>query len=159
VDTILGAGLHVITTLRTKTAYELVDENGRKKPIKIGLAPVQRDGMEYEFTLVMDLAIDGHVATAAKDRTRLFDAQHFVPTQATGEVLREWLELGKDPAAESKHLLRRLKAAATRIDGVPLLNDWWRKHAAEIPQLTQPDADKLKRHCASRKSAILASKK
>ena len=89
VDCLLGADLHLITTLRTKTAYDLVDDGkGKKRPVKIGLAPVQRDGMEYEFTLVLDLSVDSHVATATKDRTRLFDGQHFVPTRETGEALR-----------------------------------------------------------------------
>ena len=96
VDTMLGADLHLIVTLRTKTAYDVVDDgNGKKRPIKIGLAPVQRDGLEYEFTIVMDLSIDGHIATATKDRTRLFDGQHFVPSPETGKHLREWLESGK----------------------------------------------------------------
>ncbi|MGH8629037.1 MAG: ATP-binding protein, partial [Gammaproteobacteria bacterium] len=45
VETMLSADLHVIATMRTKTAYDLVDDgNGKKKPIKVGLAPVQRDG-------------------------------------------------------------------------------------------------------------------
>ena len=40
VDAILGANLHIITTMRTKTAYDLVDDGrGKKKPVKIGLAP------------------------------------------------------------------------------------------------------------------------
>lgn len=156
VDALLGAELHIITTLRTKTAYELVDDNGKKKPVKIGMAPVQRDGMEYEFTLVMDLAIERHVATASKDRTRLFDGAHFVPRADTGEALRAWLESGKDPAEESRKLLKRLKSAVTKLDAVPDLNAWWRRHGADIGRLTKADAEKLKAHCALRKSAILA---
>lgn len=157
VDAILGADLHVVATMRTKTAYEVVDDDrGKKLPRKIGLAPVQRDGLEYEFTLVMDLSVDSHVATATKDRTRLFDGAHFVPARGTGEALRGWLELGKDPAEESKRLLRRLKVAVAKIEGVPQLNAWWRQSAPEIAQLTPADADKLKGHCALRKSALLA---
>jgi hypothetical protein len=155
VDTILGAGLHVIITMRTKTAYDLIDDNGKKKPVKIGLAPVQRDGMEYECTVVIDLSIEGHVATATKDRTRIFDGQHFIPKADTGEALRKWLETGKDPAEESKRILKRLKTAVTKIDAVPHLEHWWRKHQADIAQLLPVDADKLKAHCALRKSAIL----
>ncbi len=157
VDTILGADLHVIITMRTKTAYEMVDDGkGRKKPIKIGMAPIQRDGMEYEFTLVMDLSIEGHVATASKDRTQLFDGQHFVPAAETGETLREWLESGRDPVDESRKLLRRLKAQVGRLDAVPRLNEWWRRHSADIDLLTHADAGKLKAHCAQRKTALLA---
>ena len=48
--------------------------DGRKKnvPKKIGLAPVQRDGIEYEFTCCLDIELESHMATASKDRTRLF---------------------------------------------------------------------------------------
>jgi hypothetical protein len=95
VDTILAANLHVIVTMRTKTAYEIVEnDKGKKTPMKIGMAPIQRDGMEYEFTAVLDLSVDNHVATASKDRTGIFDGQHFVPTVATGESLRTWLDDG-----------------------------------------------------------------
>jgi hypothetical protein len=157
VDTILGADLHVVATMRTKTAYDLVDDGqGKKKPIKVGLAPVQRDGMEYEFTTVMDLSVDSHVATATKDRTRLFDGQHFVPVIATGEALREWLEQGKDPAEESKKILRSLKAAVSKIDSLPHLNNWWRKHNAEAARLEVGDRLALTEHCAKRKAAIVA---
>jgi hypothetical protein len=159
VDTILGADLHIIATLRTKTAYDLVDDGkGKKKPVKIGLAPIQRDGMEYEFTVVMDLSIEGHIATASKDRTRLFEGQHFVPSVQTGEALREWFLTGKDPLEESKKALRTLKAAVTKIDAVPSLTNWWRQHEPEIAQLTAADRLALTGHCARRKAAILAAR-
>lgn len=158
VDTILGANLHIIATMRTKTAYDLVDDgNGKKKPIKIGLAPVQRDGMEYEFTVVMDLSVDGHVATATKDRTRLLDGKHFVPAIETGEALREWLEAGRDTAEESRLLLDEFKARVDEIASVPHLNNWWRAREAGIGALTRQDLEALKRHCADRRTAILKS--
>jgi energy-coupling factor transporter ATP-binding protein EcfA2 len=53
VDRMTGAPLHVVVTMRTKTEYqEVTDNNGKKKRVKIGLAPVQRAGLEYEFDLV-----------------------------------------------------------------------------------------------------------
>jgi energy-coupling factor transporter ATP-binding protein EcfA2 len=53
VDAMIASPCHVIVTMRTKTAYEeSKDNNGKTKRVKIGLAPVQRDGMEYEFDLV-----------------------------------------------------------------------------------------------------------
>lgn len=97
VEAILQSKCHIIVCMRTKTAYDLVDDgNGKKKPVKIGLAPVQRDGLEYEFTAVFDLSIEGHVATASKDRTSLYDGKHFVPTEKTGEGLLGWLNSGEE---------------------------------------------------------------
>lgn len=100
INAILGASLHVIGTIRTKTAYEVVeDERGKKAPKRIGLAPIQRQGMEYEFTCVLDLAVDSHVASASKDRTGMFDGQNFVITERTGEQLLAWLDAGDEPPA------------------------------------------------------------
>jgi hypothetical protein len=56
--------------------YVLVDKNGKQVPQKVGMAPVQRDGMEYEFTIVFDVAMN-HEAEASKDRTGLFTDKIF----------------------------------------------------------------------------------
>ena len=156
VDAIIGANLHVIATMRTKTAYDLVDDGkGGKKPIKVGLAPVQREGMEYEFTVVMDLSVDNHIATAAKDRTSLFDSRHFAPSPDTGVALREWLDSGVDPTAASQTLLDALKAVVAEIDSVTNLENWWRAHQGEISALLAVDLERLKLHCAIRKTTLL----
>lgn len=101
VDSILGADLHIIVTMRSKTAWEVQkdERTGKTRPVKIGLAPVQRDGLEYEFTCVLELSVDGHIATASKDRTDLFDGRYITPDIETGHVLKEWLQgKGEKPA-------------------------------------------------------------
>ena len=155
VDAMIGANLHIIATLRTKTAYDVTDDNGKKKPVKVGLAPVQREGMEYEFTLLFDLSVDSHLATAAKDRTSLFDGQHFTPSPETGAKLREWLDSGVDPVEVSRALLDALTTRVDEIDNVPHLENWWRAHQGEITALLPVDRERLKAHCATRKAAIL----
>lgn len=57
VDTILRIPMHVIVTMRSKMAY-VVEENERGKsvPRKVGMAPVQRDGVEYEFDVVGEMS-------------------------------------------------------------------------------------------------------
>jgi hypothetical protein len=99
VDTLLQSSLHVIVTMRTKTAYEVQQDGGKTKVVKVGLAPVQREGLEYEFTVVLDLSIDGHVASSTKDRTGLFDGQHLVPGEGVGTMLQSWLQ-GKTSHAD-----------------------------------------------------------
>ena len=71
-------------------------DKGKQTPRKVGMAPVQREGMEYEFTVMLDIDMH-HVASASKDRTSLFDGQFFKVTSKTGEVLLEWLETGIEP--------------------------------------------------------------
>jgi len=154
-DALLRANLHLIVTLRTKTAYEIKDENGKKKPVKIGLAPVQRDGIEYEFTLVLDLSVDSHVAAVAKDRTQLFDGRYFIPSPETGVMLREWLASGLDAPALSRERLDALRTHVDGISNVPHLENWWRAHKSAIETLLPTDQEVLTAYCASRKTSIL----
>jgi len=95
VEEMLTSPCHIIATIRSKTEYTLEkDRDGRLVPRKIGLAPVQRDGMEYEFTVVMDIS-DSHYATASKDRTAMFDKWNEQISIETGRKIREWLNSGK----------------------------------------------------------------
>jgi hypothetical protein len=68
-DAILSYPGHVIITLRVKTAYELRESKsgGGKEPVKIGLRPDQREGVDYEFDLVGDLDMQ-HTMTIGKSR-------------------------------------------------------------------------------------------
>lgn len=92
---ILQADIHIICTMRSKQDYVLEqNEKGKSVPRKVGLAPIQREGIEYEFTTVFDLAMD-HNAAVSKDRTSLFDGKIFKPTRKTGEELMAWLKSGK----------------------------------------------------------------
>lgn len=155
IDAIIGADLHVIVTLRTKTAYDIADDvNGRKRPIKVGMAPVQRDGLEYEFTAVLDLSVEGHVATATKDRTGLFDGAHWVPSKATGAALKDWLAGGVDLIESSRQTLERLRGHVGVMDNVPHLNSWWRANVEIIAGMLPPHIDALKALCAERRDQI-----
>ena len=95
---ILQAGIHVICTMRSKQDYVLEqNEKGKSVPKKVGLAPIQREGMEYEFTTVFDIAMD-HNAAVSKDRTGLFDGQIFKISKETGTKLMKWLKAAKPQA-------------------------------------------------------------
>jgi hypothetical protein len=71
VQKILQSPLHIICTMRTKQDYILNEKNGKMVPEKVGLKSVQRDGLDYEMTLVFDLDMKNN-AVASKDRTGLF---------------------------------------------------------------------------------------
>ena len=58
---ILNAEIILIATMRSKQDYILENKDGKQVPKKVGMAPVQREGMEYEFTTVFDLAMDHSV--------------------------------------------------------------------------------------------------
>lgn len=95
VECMLSSKCHIIANMRAKQDYILNEKDGKKVPEKVGLAPVQRDQIEFEFSLVLTLNMD-HIATASKDRTGLFDGKWFTPTIDTGRQLLAWLETGTD---------------------------------------------------------------
>jgi hypothetical protein len=69
VDAMLQAPMHVITTMRSRTEYiQDLNEHGKVIAIRrVGMAPVQRPGMEYEFDLVCDMDWS-HIMTVGKSR-------------------------------------------------------------------------------------------
>ena len=96
VNAILSSQCHIIATMRSKTDYiQTENERGRTEIRKVGLAPVQREGMDYEFTTVFDLSQE-HIALASKDRTGLCGDTPFTVDVHTGEILRDWLNAGAE---------------------------------------------------------------
>lgn len=94
VNKILQSQAHFISTIRSKTDYVLSERNGKVVPEKVGLKGVTRDGMDYEFTIVLDLDLR-HNATGSKDRTGLFmDKPQFVITEETGRMIKNWCNAG-----------------------------------------------------------------
>ena len=100
-DKILTSSMHIICTMRSKT--ETVQGEG-KKILKLGMKSEQRDGTDYEFTVVLDLTHDGHTATASKDRTKLFDQPELIGAD-TGRRLLAWLNSGLNPEDRAKEQL------------------------------------------------------
>ena len=93
VNTILSVNCHTIITMRAKMAYAReVNDRGKTVPVKIGLAPVQRENTEYEFDIVFQLDRQ-HIASLSKDTTFL-DNWCGVITPELGKQLGEWLSQG-----------------------------------------------------------------
>ncbi|MEO5348325.1 MAG: ATP-binding protein [Magnetococcus sp. YQC-3] len=152
ISAIMSAPLHIIATLRTKTAWEVVENvQGKKAPVKVGLTPQQREGLDYEFTVVLDLSPDGHVATASKDRTGLFDGQHFVPGMETGQKLSKWLLSGADPGVATDTLV----GLFANCDSLATLKDLWRQHEPDINAHHPDDINVLKNAWLARKATLV----
>ena len=96
VNTILSVNCHTIVTMRTKMAYAMeVNDRGKTVPVKIGLAPVQRDNTEYEFDICFQLD-RAHNGCLSKDTTFL-DSWSGVITPDLGSQLGSWLSDGAEP--------------------------------------------------------------
>lgn len=115
-DAILRSPAHIIVTMRSKTETAQTEENGRKKVVKLGMKAEQRDGFEYEMTTVLDLTHEQHFALASKDRTGLFHGDPKPLSEAIGDMLRDWLESGAEPAPSAYQLATGLLRDAKTAD-------------------------------------------
>ncbi len=119
---------HIIATMRSKVEYAMQDgDNGKKKVVKLGMAPVQREGMEYEFTVFFDID-SSSMATTSKDRTKLFssinaagtlDKRSFIITPKIGEELSNWLDTGKEPEKTLAQQIIELLPLVALDDSLP----------------------------------------
>lgn len=119
VEAILQCRMHVIVTMRSKTEYVLeTGSNGKQVPRKIGMAPVQRDGLEYEFDLFLDMDA-GHTATVTKSRCKeLADGVFRLPGVELGYSIADWLSDGAPPAPETPK-----PSAEPKSDRPPVLGE------------------------------------
>jgi AAA domain len=94
VNTMLASKMHVIVTVRSKMDYilEKDEKTGKQVPHKVGLAPVQRDDLPYEFDVFSTMEID-NTMIVDKSRCPLLSGQVISkPDGAVAEVLLAWLE-------------------------------------------------------------------
>lgn len=102
VDAVVSARCHVIATMRAKTEYaQDKDEKGRTVVRKIGLAAVQRDGMEYEFDVVGDIDLQNRLVISKTRCSALYESVIEKPGEALAKTLRTWLSDGA-PAVERR---------------------------------------------------------
>jgi DNA polymerase III delta prime subunit len=92
VDTIIAAPIHVLVSMRTKTEWVVEkDDRGKTAPRKIGLAPVMRDGIEFEFDVCGDLDQDNNLVVTKSRCPELSGQVINRPGKAMGIVLKRWL--------------------------------------------------------------------
>lgn len=135
-DRILQCNAHVIATMRTKQDYVLNQKDGKFMPEKVGLKAVQRDGLDYEFTLVFDVDIK-HFVVASKDRTGLFMGKpEFVINQGTGKRILEWCNTGSidDPINQEVSYLQ-IKTMIQQTNTIDELLNLYKKYPSFQEQL------------------------
>lgn len=98
IEAIVGAPLHLIATMRSKQEYVLTsDDKGKQTPKKVGMAPQQRDGFEYEFDVFIDMDIDNN---GIVQKTRCPDLTGRVfkrPGADVAGILTRWLQGAPQP--------------------------------------------------------------
>lgn len=94
VEAMIQANAHIIACMRAKTEYviEKDPDTGKTKVRKIGLAPVQRDGLEYEMDIVADMDMENYMLVSKSRLPFMSGAVVVKPTQTLGVQLREWYD-------------------------------------------------------------------
>lgn len=125
IEAILRSPCHVICTARSKTEYALTkDEKGRDKPVKLGMAPVQRPDFEYEFDIVLDMSVS-HVGEVTKSR---FEAVADQVVEKPGEAFAKliWTELQGAPVERKPEVPDAARIALLESLGVQVYGDAWK---------------------------------
>lgn len=95
IDAILGYRGHVFATMRAKTEHAMEqDEKGKMRIRKLGLAPIQREGMEYEFDIVATMDDNNNLFIT---KTRCPELNGMVinkPGEEIADSLYNWLRNG-----------------------------------------------------------------
>jgi hypothetical protein len=93
IDKIISAPLHVLVSLRSKTEWVLErdDKSGKTAPRKVGLAPVMRDGIEYEFDVCGDMDQENTLVITKSRCPRLAGGVFSQPGKELADILKEWL--------------------------------------------------------------------
>lgn len=123
VDALTGVDAHLIVTLRAKTEYVIEeDERGKKVPRRIGTAPIQREGLDYEFDVVADMDRD-NTATIGKTRCPPLARKAIpLPGRSFADTLWEWVTVTKPtlPATDEPAPAPQAPAAsADQAGGAP----------------------------------------
>ncbi len=146
IDVMLGCDMHVIGTMRSKMEYVLEeDSRGKKVPKKVGMAPVMRQGVEYEFTMCGDIDLE-HRLLFTKSRCSALADVMVQPGRAAdaAQTFRDWLQSGVPaaprvqtvPVAEAK---RELLAA---VGGVrPAAKVLWGQAFGDVTEVARLELD------------------
>lgn len=97
IETITNSKMHIIVTMRAKAEWVLeLNEKGKQAPRKVGMGFVQREGVDYEFTVVMQMSPEKNIAYVEKDNTRNYNHEYVQPSEEMGAKFIEWLNSGID---------------------------------------------------------------
>ena len=121
IDTMLSSRAHVIATMRTKTEWVLEEYVAKScktcvSPKKVGTAPIQASGVQYEFDLAGELSLE-HILTISKSRCpALSNTAHLNPGQELAETLLAWLTDGAPLPESTQSKCERVKVAREAVD-------------------------------------------
>jgi DNA polymerase III delta prime subunit len=151
IDAMLASPAHIIGTMRTKTEWVMesyINKQGKEcvAPKKVGTAPIQASGIEYEFDLAGELDLN-HLLTISKSRCpQLSNTTHLNPGQELAETMLDWLRDGVPAPETALEKGQRIRAAREAVgmsaDEVKLIMEAEFNRTSPA-QLSSEDCDRL----------------
>jgi AAA domain len=123
INVILASPLHIIATMRSKTEYIVEkDSDGKSVPCKVGMAPIQRADVEYEFDIYADMNAE-NTMIIQKSRCRALSGKMISKPDGSliEEVIGPWL--AGAPAPVVVQLDDQIKQAKLRAGSLGLARD------------------------------------
>jgi len=163
VDAILNFNGHIIATMRSKTEWTLEkdERTGRTSPKKVGLAPQQRDGIEYEFTLVVEMDTD-HRTIIGKTRCESLADKVFPPNKGVdgANEFLTWLKSGDPIITATQRDVLDGKIRQLTPEQREVLKGLWAEgnfpKVANLPESRYEEADALLNKIAKTKAKVSA---
>lgn len=149
VEAIVQSQMHLIATMRTKVEYvvEKDEKSGKSTPRKVGMAPIQKEGLEFEFDVVAEMNADHDLIITKSRCHELSDAVINRPGAEIAQKLRSWVDGGGErqqetpmPEESADHWLQRLNAVQSEVDLAQVRADLNR-----LPSDRRPKGDDAKR--------------
>lgn len=133
VDAMLQSKAHIVATMRSKTEYAIQKEDGKTKILKVGMAPIQRAGMEYEFTVVGDMDIDNKIVISKSRFAPLQSKVQLKPDINFFKPFVDWLNSGDaevkaeptKPTPQKEQPLTQIELSAAVQDTRTANGDKW----------------------------------
>lgn len=102
IEAIHAANMHIFATFRSKMDYlQTEGANGKKIIQKVGMAPITRDGAEYEFDIVGDIDLEHNMVITKSRCKAIADKAFRMPGEDLAKRIQAWLSDG-GPAAEKR---------------------------------------------------------
>ena len=104
IDAMLSAPIHILVSMRVKTEWVMETEEGtgKTKPRKVGLQPVMRDGIEYEFDVCGDMDQENTLQITKSRCPQLSGGVFPKPGQELADVLKQWLRSEAAPRSQER---------------------------------------------------------
>ncbi len=121
IDRMLALDAHLLVTMRSKMEYILeTDGRGKQVPRKVGMAPVMRAGVEYEFDVVADMDLEHRLIVSKSRCSALADQVYPAGKAAEGaRTFLAWLNDGDAIASRSEvaELVAAMNALPAEVRG------------------------------------------